>query len=66
MNSSMVSCQKKSTADIIFALRMQIEKYREGQREFHCVFVDLEKTYDGDERGTMVFYEEVWSSREVC
>ena len=25
---------------------MLIEKYREGQRELHCVFVDLEKTYN--------------------
>ena len=23
-----------------------MKKYREGQRELHCVFVDLEKTYD--------------------
>ena len=28
------------------ALRMLMEKYREGQRELHCVFVDLEKAYD--------------------
>ena len=25
---------------------MLMEKYREGQRELHCVFVDLEKAYD--------------------
>ncbi|XP_051806753.1 uncharacterized protein LOC127534762 [Acanthochromis polyacanthus] len=37
---------RKSTADAIFALRMLIEKYREGQEELHCVFVDLEKAYD--------------------
>ena len=29
----------KGTTDAMFALRM----YREGQRELHCVFVDLEK-----------------------
>ena len=23
-----------------------MEKYKEGQRELHCVFVDLEKAYD--------------------
>ena len=23
-----------------------MEKYRKGQREFYCVFIDLEKTYD--------------------
>ena len=30
----------------MFALRMLIEKYREGQRELHCVFVDLKKAYN--------------------
>ena len=37
---------EKGTTDAMFALRMLMEKYREGQRELHCVFVDLEKTYD--------------------
>ena len=37
---------KKTTTDEVFALRMFIEKYREGQRELHCVFVDLEKACD--------------------
>ena len=36
----------KRTTDAMFALRMLIKKYREGQRELHCVFVDLEKAYD--------------------
>ena len=27
----------------LFALRVLMEKYREGQKELHCVFVDLEK-----------------------
>ena len=36
----------KGTTDAIFALRMLMEKYREGQRELHRVFVDLEKAYD--------------------
>ena len=35
----------KSTMDAIFALRMMIEKYREGQKELHCVFIDLKKAY---------------------
>ena len=38
--------EKKSTTDAIFALRMVVEKYREGQRELHCVFVEFEKVYD--------------------
>ena len=33
----------KKTTNVMFGLRMLIEKYREGQRELHCVFVDLEK-----------------------
>ncbi|KAK3525721.1 hypothetical protein QTP70_006750 [Hemibagrus guttatus] len=45
---------RKSTTDAIFALRILMEKYRDGQRELHCVFVDLEKTYDKVPR------EELW------
>ena len=44
----------KGTTDAMFALRMLMEKYREGQRELHCVFVDLEKAYDKVSR------EELW------
>jgi len=36
----------KNTMDAIIALRMMIEKYREGQKELHYVFIDLEKAYD--------------------
>ena len=36
----------KETTDTMFALKMLMEKkYREGQRELNCVFVDLEKAY---------------------
>ena len=36
----------KEITDAMFALTMLMDKYREGQRELHCVFVDLEKAYD--------------------
>ncbi|XP_042874207.1 uncharacterized protein LOC122254548 [Penaeus japonicus] len=36
----------RSITDAIFALRQLIEKHREGQKELHSVFIDLEKAYD--------------------
>ena len=45
---------EKGTTDAMFSLKMLMEKYREGQRELHCVFVDLEKAYD------RVLREELW------
>ena len=44
----------KETTDAMFALRMLMEKCREGQRELHCVFVNLDKAYDRVPR------EELW------
>ena len=35
----------KRTTDALFALRMLMEKYIEGQKELHCVMIDLEKAY---------------------
>ena len=36
----------KGTTDAMFASRMLMEKYRKGQGELHCIFVDQEKAYD--------------------
>ena len=46
----------KGTTDAMFALRMLMEKYREGQRELHCVFVDLRQ---GTARRAVVLYEKI-------
>ncbi|XP_068247896.1 uncharacterized protein [Palaemon carinicauda] len=35
-----------STTDAMFALRQLMEKYREGQKGLHIVFINLEKAYD--------------------
>ena len=44
----------KGTTNAMFALRMLMKKYWDGQRELHCVLVDLEKIYDKVSR------EELW------
>jgi len=36
----------KSMTDAIFALRQVQEKYREGHKELHSMFIDLDKAYD--------------------
>ena len=45
---------RKSTTDAMFALKVLMKKYRKGQKELHCVFVDLEKAFDKVPR------EELW------
>ena len=37
---------RTDTTDVVFALRMLLEKYREGRRELHYVFVHLEKAFN--------------------
>ena len=45
--------KRKSTTYELFALRLSIEKYREGQKVLHCVFVDLEKAFDRVQRAEL-------------
>ena len=57
----------KGTNDAMFALRMLMEKYREGQRELYCVFVDLKKAYDRVlrvlyEKSVVLYEKSVWKS----
>ena len=44
----------KVTTNAMFALRMLMEKYKEGQRELHCVFMDLDKAYNS------ILREKLW------
>ena len=53
---------RKSTTDAMFALRVLMEKCRGGgQKELHCVFVDLKSLCQGSKRRAVVLYEEVTS-----
>ena len=57
----------KGNTDAVFALRMLIEKYREGQRELHyvCIRRPRESLRQGSAGRTVVLYEknqELWKS----
>lgn len=46
---------KKSSTDTMVDLRMLLENYREFQKGLHCVYIDLELSYDRVLREVMWF-----------
>ena len=46
----------KEATDAMFALRMLMKKYREGQRKLYSVFVDLEKAYDRFPKENLLYF----------
>lgn len=37
---------RSSTMEALYLLKMLIERYREGKKDIHMIFIGLEKTYD--------------------
>lgn len=54
----------RSITYVIFALRMVIENFGEGQKGLYCVSTDIKKAYDRVPRDKLL-HENVWSGREV-
>ena len=55
----------KRTTDAMFALRMLMEKYRKGQRDLHCAFVDLEKACNRIPSEELL-YEKIRNGGKIC
>ena len=60
-------CQEKEPPMPCVALRMLIEKYREGQKELHCcVCGPRESLRQGSAGRTVVLYQKIRNSGKVC
>ena len=57
---------EKGTTDAMFALRMLMEKYREGQRELLCIRGARENLQQGSAGRAVVPYEKIRNSEKVC
>ena len=58
----------KGTTDAMFALRMLMENYREGQRELAtlCIRGPKESSRQGSAERAVVLYEKIRNNRKVC
>ena len=55
----------KGTTDVVFALRMLMEKYREGQREL-CIRGPKESLRQGFETRDVLLYEKIRNGGKLC
>ena len=55
----------KETTDAMFALRMLMEKYREGQRATLCIRGHRESLWQGSAGRAVVLYEKIRNSGKV-
>lgn len=49
---------RNSTRDVMLALRVFMEKYKEGKKELHSVFEDLEKAYNREPKQELWYHQE--------
>ena len=56
----------KGTTNAMFTLRMLMEKYREGQRELHCICKPRESLRQGSMGRAVVLHEKIRNSGKVC
>lgn len=50
----------KIATDGLAGLRLLMDKYREGQKELHCVFLDLENAFDRKHCRSVLRVASIW------